>query len=206
MSQTTFKLSAEKREYYAKQKSDTKNYESIQQAFLLALLNDTFGFEIEMPAKLATTTLNMPKLRNLYYGKEVIQVKRLSEQIHLKSYIFDINSGIKEITAGRAFERKKRCFINNLLIDYASMIGYSFESKFSRKTKHGLQIERITAVSKDGKVVFNKNDIEKRGRLISNYMFFLVSSQESVKLDCGNLTLAKYLTSTHSNLMTIKMA
>ncbi|KAL7717765.1 TATA-binding protein-associated phosphoprotein [Entamoeba marina] len=187
------------------QKNELKNYECIQQALLLSLLNTKFGFSVEIPSKLSTVTLNMPKLTELNFGEDSINIKKFSEKQYLSYYINDINKGVKLNTATRSYEKRKHVFINSLLIDYAKMIGFTFETKNSRKCKSNSVYEKITTVYYNNELLLTQDDIIRKGRSINNYLFFLVNSSTKVVIDKNNTVLYQYLFSKSSNFMCIKL-
>ncbi|ELP91389.1 hypothetical protein EIN_154560 [Entamoeba invadens IP1] len=191
----TTKRSKDKSKKYLNQKNDLKSFESIQQGVLLALLNTFCDFSLELPTKLSTVTLNNPRLVSLVIGDEEINVKRLSERMYADSFICEMQRGVKEETCVRTYEKKKRIFINNFLVDVALELGFVFDSKYSRKSRQTLQLERVQRIFKDGQLVMDRDDIIKRGKAINKYLFSLVSNNNSVTIARNNGTLQKLLLS-----------
>ncbi|EDR25380.1 hypothetical protein EDI_002030 [Entamoeba dispar SAW760] len=112
--------------------------------------------------------------------------------MYADSFITDMQKGIKEEICVRTYEKKKRIFINNFLIDVCIEMGYLFKSKYSRKSRQTLQLERIQKIYKDNKMM-GISEITKKGKAINRYLFTLVCNNSSITIQRNNPVLHKLL-------------
>ncbi|GAB1225454.1 hypothetical protein ENUP19_0252G0094 [Entamoeba nuttalli] len=84
-------------------------------------------------------------------------------------------------------------------------MGYLFQSKYSRKSKQTLQLERIQKIYKDN-YVMNIDEITKKGKAINKYLFTLVCNNNSITIQRNNPILHKLLSSEQqsSSLFSLK--
>ncbi|KAL7718608.1 TATA-binding protein-associated phosphoprotein [Entamoeba marina] len=120
---------------YTEKKREMRNYESYQQAMMLALLNPYCSFSIEHPVKKSKVTTSMPKVLSLHFDTEDIDVIKLAEtqcKLILKN---EIENGVYAKTALRRYEKNKRVFIQNFIFDVCLEKGFTFDSFLTRKSK-----------------------------------------------------------------------
>ena len=195
----------QRKKQYLQSKNELRDFETIQQSILLALLNEHCEFTLELPSKLSTVTLTNPRIITITINDQQINLKKLSEQMYCQSYADDLQSGIKEETCVRMFEKKKRIFINYFLIDLCIEFGYLFDSKYSRKSKQTMQLERIQRIFYHNQLKMEKDEIIKKGKSITKYLFGLVNSNNIVTIQKNHPMLSKLLNnSLKTPLMNVK--
>ncbi|GAT96857.1 hypothetical protein CL6EHI_137230 [Entamoeba histolytica] len=144
-----------------------RNYQALQEAFFIGLLNQFATITICKPSKKTTVTIQFIKIQS-------IQLERQYDEIPFSSFIAerckkrksnDIKLGVPEKTAQRRFE-------NN---------------KFSEALHF---LETVHSVYYNNKMKYSKKDIEKKGKAVNDYLChaFKDNSQIKIKLRDEKIT------------------
>ncbi|KAL7717589.1 Uncharacterized protein QTN25_004988 [Entamoeba marina] len=169
-----------------------KNEMVYQQAFILALLNQYCGFEIESPLKLSVITASMPRVTKLVFEQEFLLIDELSEKQSLLLLNTDRIGMTKQKAVLRQFRKNAINFTQNLLIDVCIEMGYFFQSLYSKKTKKTFQVERIQNVYLNNKLLFTRDDLLKIGMNVNTFLMQSVEDK-SLSFNKNNETLLRFL-------------
>ncbi|ELP86228.1 hypothetical protein EIN_111520 [Entamoeba invadens IP1] len=167
---------------YTIQKKMVKDLECYQESILVYLINNFCSITIARPRKQSTVALCCAKVKILHFKNGEIDVMNLAESRLRPTYLKEIEDGIAKPTAFRRYEKNKKIFVHNFLFDIALELGFTFDSKLSRKSEKTFSIERFERIFFKGKEVFNLQQIVTEGGIITDHLFDLVANGNSVKL------------------------
>ncbi|EDR24336.1 hypothetical protein EDI_070780 [Entamoeba dispar SAW760] len=174
---------------YIEKKRENKSYEAFQQAVLLCYLNQFCAITLEKRRRQPTVTMSLPNIKALIFEKEEVDISSLAEQ-HCRQNFDDYHfEGKNKQTTTRRLEKNKRIFIHNLLIDILIEKGYFFDSKMSKRSKRGFQLERIIHIFYKNKFIMGKEDLTIRGCNVNSYLCKLVESTSIVTIPRNDLCL-----------------
>ncbi|KAL7721873.1 TATA-binding protein-associated phosphoprotein [Entamoeba marina] len=179
---------------YIAKKRENKNLESFQQGLLLAILNEFCGVTLEKRRRKSVVTVGMPSVRYLHFGEDVIDVKQLAEIQCYNAFEEEIQKGKNKQTTLRRYEKNKRIFVHNLLLDICIEKGFFFNSKLSKKSAKSLQLERITQVFFNYSLIYNSDEIVSIGGRINDYLSSLVATDHQVTLQQNDSHLYQFIT------------
>ncbi|KAL7712679.1 hypothetical protein QTN25_009694 [Entamoeba marina] len=163
---------------YQQTKRANKMLEPYQQIVLLSLLNQYCSFTLEKPMKQSKVHITIPRLTHLQILDETpIELTTLTLQQCSKILAKDLESGISENTAQKRFEKNKKTFVTNFLMDIALEFGFFFDSQLTRKSGRTLRIERINHIYRHGCHVMNKSNILSCGEALNQYFSSLIGKE-----------------------------
>ena len=154
-------------------KSDFKlfrNYIIEQQAIFIVLLNKIGDIKLSKPVKKSFLTQQRIKVETITIGLETISISTVVETRCAERLQLDINNGVARKTAIRRQTFNKIMENHHLLCDLLFEFGYLFESQYSSGKNQTPKIEIVNKIFADGKVLFTKDDISKKGSEINTYL------------------------------------
>ena len=186
-------LSAEKKRMYKSNIDFYKDYEGIQQSFLIGLLNSHYSFKILSPTKPSTVTVNTFRIKVISDGADDIDIYKFAQD--QCQYLFDMNMkrNPKVKTAIKLNQKNRRIFALNYLVDVAREDGYFFNTESPRKFTFSVSLDRIVHVFKDNKLMFDHNSIIMKGTAINRYIFDRLRNEHNVTIEKGDATIADLL-------------
>lgn len=175
-------------------KRDMKNFESIQQAFLLGLLTQFGSFTIERPIKKAKVTFQILKVQSFSLPTETINIAEWVELFCKQRSELELQSGVKQERVKRRYDKNRFIFLSNYLLDVASEFGFFFDTKMSRNTGGAIQLEKIRNVYWQNKLLFRQQEMMIKGIALNKYLFSLADNSEKVgKLEMNDPIVSKIL-------------
>jgi len=163
-------------------KRDMKNFESIQQAFLIGLLSRFGSFILERPIKKSKVTFQILKVQSFTISTETINVAEVVEMFCRQRAEGELKAGIAKEKVKRRFDKNRFIFLSNYLLDISSEFGYFFETKMSRNTGGSLQLEKIRNVFFNSKLLCDQHEMMIKGIALNKYIFSLTDNLEKVGL------------------------
>ncbi|KAL7716515.1 TATA-binding protein-associated phosphoprotein [Entamoeba marina] len=164
---------------YVKNKRELRDSETYQQAFLLGILNEFCSFTIKLPRKKTIVTSNFHVLVDLVFINERMNILDLIETHCKPKYEYELKSGMNFAAAFRRYDKNRRIFTQNLLIDLCVEKGYFFNSKLARKSKKNLRREVIESVFYDNYFLYDLNEIQIRGKYLNKYFTSVLQTNKS---------------------------
>ncbi|BFU19190.1 hypothetical protein, conserved [Entamoeba histolytica] len=169
-----------------------RNYQALQEAFFIGLLNQFATITICKPSKKTTVTIQFIKIQS-------IQLERQYDEIPFSSFIAerckkrksnDIKLGVPEKTAQRRFENNKFSEALHFLVDILSEFGYFFQVSRTIGKNGTPTVETVHSVYYNNKMKYSKKDIEKKGKAVNDYLChaFKDNSQIKIKLRDEKIT------------------
>ncbi|ELP89405.1 hypothetical protein EIN_389900 [Entamoeba invadens IP1] len=165
---------------YTAKKRENKSFEAYQQAVLLSFLNQYCSITIEKRRRQPTVTTSIPNIKSLRFEAEEIDVARLAEERCSQTFDEKHFTGKNQQTATRRVQKNKRIFIHNFLLDVLVEKGFFFNSKMSKKSKRGFQLERLKHVFFNNQFIMGKKEIETVGEQVNTILCKLVTDTVSV--------------------------
>ena len=120
---------------------------------------------------------------------ENIEIIQFATERCYPLYQEDCNDVQKKQTAQRRYEKNKKVFIQNLLIDILLEKGFFFESKMARQSKKTFRLERITRVFYKGELLLTEEEFFIKGTLLNTYLCSLFEKDTTILLSKNNQTL-----------------
>ena len=171
---------------YRENKLHYKNYDAVQQCFLIALLNRHFNVTLLYPTKLSVLTLNTFRIDKVSDGVSTVNVCEFSKEQCKEMFTQDKESGTKVATATKLYEKNRRVFTINYLSDLALEDGYFFDITPSKKHKFSIWMDRIERVWYNGQFAFSKEDIVRIGTAVNEYIFHSFKDSNTYTLEMNN--------------------
>ncbi|BFU21517.1 hypothetical protein EHI8A_192760 [Entamoeba histolytica HM-1:IMSS-B] len=179
---------------YVQSKRNMKNFESIQQAFLIALLNKFGSFILERPIKRSKVTFQTLKVKSFSLLKETIEVAELVDSCCKARSEVELSHGISKERVKRRFDKNRFIFLSNLLLDIATELGYFFETKMARNAGGVIQLEKIRKTFYHSQLLFSQEEMMVRGVALNRYVFSLTDNVDKLgKLDRNDPIIIKIL-------------
>ena len=160
-----------------------KNFYSIQQGILIALANQIGSISIQKPRKSAKLTNTYPSVKTLHLHFEDVEIMQFTNDFCERLFTEQCNDVNKRQTAVRRFEKNKKVFMQNLLIDILAEKGFFFDSEMARQSKKTFRLERIQRVFYNGDLIINEDEFLMRGKLINDYLCSLFNENSVVTLN-----------------------
>ncbi|KAL7718754.1 TATA-binding protein-associated phosphoprotein [Entamoeba marina] len=181
---------------YQQAKKDNKTLEPYQQLVVLSLLNKHCSFTLTKPTKQSKVHITIPRLTHLkILDEEPLELNTFTLQQCKEILSKDLQCGINENTAQKRFEKNKKTFLTNFLMDVALELGFFFDSQLTRRSGRTLQIERINHVYKDGSCLLNKSDILNCGKQLNEYFNSLLRKSKLVTISKDDAEVTRILMS-----------
>ncbi|ELP89274.1 hypothetical protein EIN_487760 [Entamoeba invadens IP1] len=176
-------------------KRDMKNFEAIQESYLLGLLNAFCSFTFEKPAKKSKVTFQFVKTTTLHFGQDVVRIRDITEANCKCRAELERSVGVSEDKVKRRFDKNKNIFLTNMLFDFALEYGYFFNSKLARNTGGAIQMDKIKDVFYNGELVCQQSDMMIRGIALNKYFSSLtVNEDKQGRVSQYDLIISKILT------------
>ncbi|ELP84844.1 hypothetical protein EIN_284000 [Entamoeba invadens IP1] len=166
----------------------SRNWQSQQVSFLIALLSLKYNITFEKPSKLPTKSLTIFKAVTLTNEKDFIDVKKLTENRIKKLIESDERKNINEKIIRRRLESYRIMEHLHVLMDFIKGDPvYSLQCKDDKHTT--LQDRRvINTIAFDG-FVYDKKAIKAKGTKVQKIMMDRVklhSANDAFKIDVGD--------------------
>ncbi|EDR27696.1 hypothetical protein EDI_163080 [Entamoeba dispar SAW760] len=174
---------------YIVNKRKLQNYETMQQALLIGLLNPFCQFIIKKPRKQTIVRHCMPKVKTIKINDEEIEVMKLADHFCRPLYEEECRKGMNKQTAFRRFEKNKKIFVINILYDLCLEMGYFFDARLSRKTEKSLRIDRIQRVYLHGEYIMDVDDLMEKGELINDYLNKTIAEEYHAIISLNDTTI-----------------
>ncbi|KAL7711756.1 hypothetical protein QTN25_010585 [Entamoeba marina] len=179
---------------YVQNKRELRDSENYQQAFLLGVLNEFCSFNIKLPRKKTTVTSSFHVLVNLTFNNEKLDILKIIETHCKPKYEFDIKGGMNSAAAFRRYDKNKRVFTQNLLIDICVEVGYFFNSILARKSKKNLRREVIENIFFGDIFLYNLNEIQTRGKCLNDYFSSFIQKKKIYTISRNDPIVNKLVT------------
>ncbi|EKE40568.1 hypothetical protein ENUP19_0252G0096 [Entamoeba nuttalli] len=170
-----------------------KNEMCFQAAVSLALLHPFCGFTIRRPIKASTATNSMSLVTHIHYRSDTIDLLQLSSTCCNLLYSKTEENSLKSIAIRRRMNKSVIFFILNYLLDLLREFGFFFDSIYAKKTCKTLQQERVIRIYFNNKLLFSKDEIQRYGKVINDYLFHLADKQTSAYVDKNDLKFEQYM-------------
>ncbi|ELP91356.1 hypothetical protein EIN_153930 [Entamoeba invadens IP1] len=177
---------------YIVNKRNLQNYETMQHAILIGLLNSFCEFVVKKPRKQTIVRHCMPKLKLIRINGEELEVMKMADDHCRPMYDEECKRGMNKQTAFRRYEKNKKIFVINILYDIALELGFFFDAKLSRKTDKSLRIDRIQKVFYKGQYLMNITDLLQVGENINDYINSLLAKDNKAILGIGDKSIQGY--------------
>ncbi|ELP85895.1 hypothetical protein EIN_134390 [Entamoeba invadens IP1] len=156
-------------EAFFQSKIDYKNFETYQQSVLIAILSKFATITIKKPRKATKVTEVHPLIQTIDFGDDMVNVASLACSKCQLNYKKDCNK-MKYHAAFCRFEKNKKNFVQNLLIDMLLEFGFFFESKMAKKSTKTIQLERIASVFYKGRLTLDFQEFVLCGKEVTDYI------------------------------------
>lgn len=187
-------ISSDKRKEYEANKNNRKDYQIIEQAILVGLLNRIYGFDIVRTTKKSQLTMNNFRIRNIGVGRDVVNIYDFAHDQCIYFYEKKATCNIKRQTVLKSFEKNRRMFVMNYLIDLAMESGFFFNFvKVNKFKKDSVNVDTFNAVYYHGKLLLSENDIIEKGKLINQYLLNRLNHAFTLKLEPNDSQLSNIL-------------
>ncbi|ELP90305.1 hypothetical protein EIN_505110 [Entamoeba invadens IP1] len=164
---------------YLKTKKDNQDFEAYQMAILLALINSRARILLEKPLKYSKVSITTPRLNSLIFDEnDEVNVMETTEKQCKAVFDMEIKRGVSESTATRRFEKNRKVFLGNFLVDLAKQLGFDLTTEMARKSGKAMQLERLTEINFNGFII-KKNKLISIGKNLNSYFLSLSMSQTS---------------------------
>ncbi|GAB1221536.1 hypothetical protein ENUP19_0082G0065 [Entamoeba nuttalli] len=161
---------------------DVRNYKVYEQSIFLALLNQYFDITLRLPIKQAKVFEQILVIDSISREEDYVDVVCFIDKRCSERYNFDLTHGVSKKTCQRRFETNKLTESLHFLSDVIAEFGYVLERRNTKGKKGTLKCDLIDKIFLNDKLLFNKDDIIKKGKLINQYLCELfVSSRITVK-------------------------
>ena len=166
---------------------ETKNILVKEQAIMIALLNQYYTIEIKLPRKRSEKTDNYVSIKSISNSHDTIDYHSMIEDYCRTKMKYDRSQGLSEKTSYRRFTNNKVSEAHHFLMDLLFIHGYKYTSYYSSGKNNSTKTETFTSIEKDGKVLFDMNSIEEKGREINHFLHSLLNESKSYVIKMGEL-------------------
>ncbi|BFU20157.1 hypothetical protein EHI8A_034990 [Entamoeba histolytica HM-1:IMSS-B] len=166
-----------------------KDFYAIQQGVLIALANQCFGITLKKPRKNAKLTQVFPRVKTLHLKDENVEIIDFTNMVCHPLFEKQCENVKKIQTAQRRFEKNKKVFMQNLLIDILLEFGFFFDSKMARHSQKTFRLERIQRVFYKGIEILNIDNFISKGNRVNDYLCGLFSSDIQITLQRNDPSL-----------------
>ncbi|ELP90732.1 hypothetical protein EIN_025610 [Entamoeba invadens IP1] len=149
-------------------KQESKSWEAIQQSLLIYLLIENgYSITIERPDKFAHLSKHFFVVTNVRKGFVDInfaeEVSCTCQSMLKKDATTDQSKQLK-----RHFDKSRASLCVNMLIDLTQKYGYDFTIRGTRSSIYTIKMEKFCEISKNGKVLYAKDDIARVGGKVND--------------------------------------
>ena len=171
---------------------ETKNILVKEQAIMIALLNQYYTIQIKTPRKRSEKTVNYVSISKINNGFDEIDYHTVIEDICRTKMEYDQQQGLSKKTSYRRFTNNKVSEAHHYLMDLLQYHGYHYVSYFSSGKNNSTKTETFTAIYKDGKLLYDMNAIEEKGREINTYLHSLLETTKIYEIKQGELKIDQF--------------
>ncbi|KAL7714699.1 TATA-binding protein-associated phosphoprotein [Entamoeba marina] len=148
-----------------------RNYQALQQALFLGLINQYCDIVFAKPFKKTKATLQFIQVNTLVFSDDdIIPFATYIQQRCKLRMENDIEHGVLEKTAMRRYENNKFAAVLHFLTDLLLEFGYFFSTTTTNGKNGTPCTDTVKNIFNNGNLVFNKHDIEEKGKLINEYI------------------------------------
>ncbi|ELP85433.1 hypothetical protein EIN_087450 [Entamoeba invadens IP1] len=171
---------------------EIRNYQTLQQAVLIALLNQYAEVVFKQPAKKSVTTYQFMRIKSIKFTPQnTIAFNEFLKRRCVEHYTFDITNNTPMKTAKRRYQTNKKTDGIHLLMDLLTECGYFFVTKLTEGKSGTVKLDNIIQILKDGKTVVEKNELCKIGETVNEMLTkWLENSGKEMVLKRNNPDLA----------------
>lgn len=186
-----------------------RNYQTHQQCVFLACLNEFCSIEMKKPTKRVVVTLQFFQIESLIFSEEdKIYFNKHVQMLVKQRLDYEIKIGIEQKKAARRSENYRFTLALNVLNDLLCEFGYVLTrriaqtKRYARKKKQlkdsidphkDTMGETIHYIWRNGKLLFERSDIETIGKEINNYFLSLFEKNDSVHIGMKDPVLMKLI-------------
>ncbi|ELP91361.1 hypothetical protein EIN_154180 [Entamoeba invadens IP1] len=180
---------------YIERKKENQNIETCEAMVLLGLVNLRSSLTFEKPHKQNTDSSNLPRITKMIVDEnDEMDLSTLLEVQCRQKLQHELDMGISHSTALRRFERNKKVFFINFLVDLATLMDFELVSIVSRKSGKTIQIDRVVTINKPGICSFGKHEILEKGELLRQYFVSLGMNKKNFVLNQSDDVVLQILT------------
>ncbi|KAL7711778.1 TATA-binding protein-associated phosphoprotein [Entamoeba marina] len=159
-----------------------KDYELLQEVFLLYLLNPFCSVELTKPSHRSKTIPYIYKIIRITFEREEIEFNKTVENILTGIVEDEVVNGLPREKAKRHCESNRIGVTVNLLMDMCLEFGYFFTLKKSRKQIKTLKTDRIKEVYFNKVVYINEENVAYKSQQILAYIQKLFEIEHTIQL------------------------
>ncbi|BFU20674.1 hypothetical protein EHI8A_017930 [Entamoeba histolytica HM-1:IMSS-B] len=153
-------------------KRESKSFEAVQQAVLIALLNYLgYSIEIKHPERLAAKTVQFLIVTELFYEGKSLNFGEEIEEICSKRYEGERSAApnIKKIRQTRRHKDINRAALTfNRLLQLVEKHGYKVKRRYTKSSFKTLRMEKITDILLNEKIIIDTVQINNIGRAVNS--------------------------------------
>lgn len=150
---------------------EIRNFQTVQQAVLIGLLNQFSDIIFKQPAKKSVTTQQYMRIKSIIFTEEdTVSFAEFLKRRCLEHYNWDITHDVPLKTAKRRYQTNKKTDGLHLMMDILSELGFVFHTKMTEGKSGTVKLENIIEVTRHGKCIVHPSSFIDIGKQINTIL------------------------------------